>query len=76
MTIQLVDVLVRLPFRIVEDVPYQAEKFFVLGDFMAMEMEEDKEVSIILERSFLRTSEVIANMRKDTLIVRAEDEQI
>jgi hypothetical protein len=54
MTIQLADVSVRLSLGIIEDVPIKVGKFFVSGDFVVMEMEEDKEVSIILRRSFLR----------------------
>jgi hypothetical protein len=41
-----------------------------------MEMEEDKEVPIILGIPFLRTARVIADMREGTLIVRVGDERI
>jgi hypothetical protein len=37
-------------------------------------MEKDKEVPIILGRSFLRTAKVIADMREDTLAIRVGDE--
>jgi hypothetical protein len=76
MTIQLTDASIRLPLGIVEDVPVKVEKFFILGDFMVMEIEKDKKVSIILERSFLRTTGMIVDMREDTLTVRVGDEQI
>ena len=48
MTLQLADSSVRLPLGIVEDVPVQVGKFYVPADFVVMEMEEDKEVPIIL----------------------------
>jgi hypothetical protein len=48
MTIQLANASIRLPLGIVEDIPMQVGKFFVLGDFVVMEMEEDKKVPIIL----------------------------
>jgi hypothetical protein len=74
MTIQLADASVRLLLGIVEDVPVQVEKFFVSGDFMVMEIEEDKKVPIIIGKPFLRITRVIANMREDTLTIRVEDE--
>jgi hypothetical protein len=76
MTIQLVDASVRLPIGIVEDVPVKVGRFFVPGDFMIMKMEDDKEIPIILRRSFLRIARVIADMREDTLTVRVRDERI
>jgi hypothetical protein len=76
MTIQLVDASVRLSLGIVEDVPVKVGIFFVLGDFIVMEMEKDKEVPIILGRPFLRTVGVIVDMREGTLMVRVRDERI
>jgi hypothetical protein len=76
MTIQFADASVRLLLRIVEDVPVQVDKFFIPGDFIVMEMEEDKEVSIILERPFLRTAGVITDMRESMLTIRVGDEHI
>jgi hypothetical protein len=61
---------------IVEDVPVKVGIFFVLGDFIVMEMEKDKEVPIILGRPFLRTVGVIVDMREGTLMVRVRDERI
>ncbi|XP_078170153.1 uncharacterized protein LOC144564429 [Carex rostrata] len=48
MSLQLADSLVRLPLGIVEDVPVQVGKYYEPVDFVVMEMEEDKEVPIIL----------------------------
>jgi hypothetical protein len=76
MTIQFADAFDRLLLRIVEDVPVQVDKFFISGDFIVMEMEEDKEVSIILERAFLRTAGVITDMRESMLTIRVGDEHI
>jgi Aspartyl protease len=56
MTLQLADSSVRLPLGIVKDVPVLVGKFYVPADFVVMEMEEDKEVPIILGRPFLRTA--------------------
>jgi hypothetical protein len=56
MTIQLTDTSVQLPLEIEEDIPVKVRKFFVPGDFMVMEIEEDKKISIILGSPFLRTT--------------------
>jgi hypothetical protein len=55
-TIQLIDTSVQLPLEIEEDIPVKVRKFFVPGDFMVMEIEEDKKISIILGSPFLRTT--------------------
>jgi hypothetical protein len=46
------------------------------GDFVAMKMEEDKKVLIILGRPFLSTAGVITDMREDTLTMRVGDKRI
>ena len=76
MTLQLADSSVRLPLGVVEDVPVQVGKFFVPGDFVVMEMEEDKEVPIILGRSFLRTAGALIDVKNGTLTLRIGDEKV
>jgi Aspartyl protease len=65
MILQLADSSVRLPLGIVEDVPVQVGKFFVPGDFVVMEMDEDKDVPVILGRHFLRTARTISTHMKE-----------
>ena len=50
--LQLADIFVQYPFGILEDVPLQVGKFFILCDFIVMEMEEDSHIPIILGRTF------------------------
>ncbi|KAJ1694699.1 hypothetical protein LUZ63_011397 [Rhynchospora breviuscula] len=76
MTLQLADSSVRLPLGVIEDVPVQVGKFYVPGDFVVMEMEEDKEVPIILGRPFLRTAGAFMDARDGKLILRIGGETI
>jgi hypothetical protein len=76
MTLQLADSSVRLQMGIVEDVPVQVGKFFVPGDFVIMEMDEDKDVPVILGRPFLRTARTIFDTYEGTLTMRIESEKV
>ncbi|XP_048235711.1 uncharacterized protein LOC125371220 [Ricinus communis] len=55
-SLQLANRSVRFPFGILEDVPLIVGKFFILCDFMVMEMEEDEQVLIIPGRPLLATA--------------------
>ena len=48
MTLQLADSSHRLPLGIVENVPIQVGKFFNPTDFVVVDMEEDRDVPVIL----------------------------
>ncbi|KAJ1704038.1 hypothetical protein LUZ63_003817 [Rhynchospora breviuscula] len=76
MTLQLADSSIRLPLGILEDIPVQVGKFLVPGDFVVMDMEEDKEVPIILGRPFLRTAGVMMDARDGTILVRVGEETL
>jgi hypothetical protein len=76
MTLQLPDSSVRLPLGIVEDVPVLVGKFYVPTDFVVMEMEEDKEVPIILGRPFLRTAGAMIDVKNDTLTINIGDDKV
>jgi hypothetical protein len=76
MTLQLADASVRLPMGVVEDVPVQVGKFFVPGDFVVMEMEEDRDVPIILGRPFLRTARTVFDTYEGTLTMKIEGEEV
>ncbi|XP_078178918.1 uncharacterized protein LOC144573105 [Carex rostrata] len=76
MTLQLADSSVRLPLGIVEDVLVLVGKFYVPVDFVVMEMEEDKEIPIILGRPFLKTTRTLIDVENETLTLRIGDEKI
>jgi len=50
---------VKYPLGILEDVPLQVGKFFILCDFVVMEMKEDAQIPITLGRPFLATTRAI-----------------
>jgi hypothetical protein len=76
MTLQLADSSVRLPLGIVEDVPVLVGKFYVPVDFVVMEMEEDKDIPIILGRPFLKTTRTLIDVETGTLTLRIGDEKV
>jgi hypothetical protein len=57
MRLQLADSSVRYPMGIAEDVPIKVRDFFILVDFVELEMELDRETPLILGRPFLSTAE-------------------
>ncbi|XP_014490791.1 uncharacterized protein LOC106753488 [Vigna radiata var. radiata] len=53
------------PYGVVEDVVIRVEKLESLIDFVVIEMEEDKEIPIILGRPFMKTAKVREEGRDD-----------
>jgi gag-polyprotein putative aspartyl protease len=74
--LQLADRSVRFPLGIIEDIPVQIGKFFVPGDFVVMEMEEDNQIPIILGRHFLATAGANLDMKNDIVSLAIGDEKI
>ena len=54
-TLQLADRSLKHPRRVIEDVLVKVDKFIFLADFIVLDMEEDKEIPIILGTLFLAT---------------------
>ena len=55
MTLQMVDMTLAHPEGILEDVLIKVRKFVFLVDFVVINIEEDKQVPLLLERPFLAT---------------------
>jgi hypothetical protein len=55
-SLQLADRSVKYPVRQVEDLPLQVKKFYILIDFVVIEMNEDPDTPLILGRPFLNTA--------------------
>ena len=62
MTIQLDDRSLKHPRGIIEDVPVKVGKFIFPIDFIVLDMDEDKEIPIILGRPFLSTSKALIDV--------------
>ncbi|KAM1226919.1 hypothetical protein ACFX2J_006199 [Malus domestica] len=54
-SLQLADRSVTYPLGILEDVIIKVDKFYLPADFIVLDMEEDKEVPLILGRPFMAT---------------------
>ncbi|XP_019149851.1 PREDICTED: uncharacterized protein LOC109146653 [Ipomoea nil] len=76
MTLQLADRSVKYPIGILEDVPVKIDKFYILGDFVVLEMEEDAKVPIILGRPFLATAGAMINVKQGTLVLEIGDDKV
>eukprot|EP00257_Ricinus_communis_P020405 XP_015579630.1 uncharacterized protein LOC107261880 [Ricinus communis] len=75
-SLQLANRSVRFPFGILEDVPLIVGKFFILCDFMVMEMEEDEQVLIIPGRPLLATARATINMKNGKITFEVGDEKM
>jgi hypothetical protein len=64
MCLQLADQSVRYPLEIVENIPVKIREFFVLVDFVVLDMHPDLKVSLILGRPFLSTSNAHIDVEK------------
>ncbi|XP_078176374.1 uncharacterized protein LOC144569775 [Carex rostrata] len=76
MTLQLADSSIRLPLGIVEDVPVLIGKFYVHVDFVVMDMEEDKEIPIILGQPFLKIARTLIDVENETLTLQIGDDKV
>src|SRR4051812_13075589 len=76
MTLQLADRSVIHPRGIVEDVIVKVDKFIYPVDLVVLDMAEDRSISLILGRAFLKTARAIIDVDEGKIILRAGDESI
>ena len=60
----------------IEDVLVKVDKFIFPADFIVLNMEEDKEIPIILGRPFLAIDEALIDVQKGELKLRVQDDEI
>ena len=60
----------------IEDVLVKVDKFIFPAGFIVLDMEEDKEIPIILGRPFLVTSGGLIDVQKGELKLRAPEDEI
>ena len=75
-TLQMADKTLAHPKGILEDVLIKVGKFIFLVDFVVINMEEDKQVSLLLGRPFLATGVVLIDVKKWELTLRVGDEAV
>ena len=64
------------PQGIIEDVLVKVDKFIFPIDFVFLEMEEDKEASLILGRPFLAIEQALIDVKDGELTLRVGDDQV
>ncbi|KAL4286891.1 hypothetical protein AHAS_Ahas19G0131500 [Arachis hypogaea] len=74
--IQMADKSLKHAHGIVENILVKVEKFFLPVDFMILDMGEDENTSIILEKSFLATRRVLIDVEEGELVLRVHNEQL
>ncbi|KAL5560451.1 hypothetical protein UlMin_036662 [Ulmus minor] len=67
---------IKHPRGIIEDVLVKVDKFIFPADFIVLDMEEDREVPLILGRPFLATGRTLIDVHQGKLILRVQDEQV
>ncbi|CAM8880202.1 unnamed protein product [Rhodiola kirilowii] len=76
MVSRLADRSSRFPRGILKDVPVRVGNFYIPGDFVVLEMEEDNEIPILLGRPFLYTAGAIFDTTKGSITMRVGDEEV
>ncbi|XP_076928730.1 uncharacterized protein LOC143592785 [Bidens hawaiensis] len=76
MSIQLADRSIKYPRGIVENMLVKIDKFVFPVDFVILDMDEDKNVPLILERPFLATARALIDVCTGKLTLRVNDEQV
>ena len=60
----------------IEDVLVKPDKFIFPTDLIVLDMEEDKEIPIILGRPFLETGRSMIDVQKGELKLRVQDDEV
>ena len=76
MTLQMVDRTMAQLEGIIEDVLIKVGKFIFPVDFVVIDMEEDKQVPLLLRRPFLATGAALIDVKKGELTLRVGDEKV
>ena len=76
MTLQMDDRSLDQPEGILEDVLIKVGKFIFLVDFLVFDIEEDKQVLLLLGRPFLAIGVALIDVKKGELTLRVGDEAV
>ena len=75
-TLQLADRSLKHPRGVIEDILVKVDKFIFPTDFIVLDMEEDKEIPIILGRPFLATGRVMIDVQMGELKLRVQEDEV
>ena len=76
MSLQMVDKSMTQPKGILEDVLVKVGKIIFPVDFVVIDIEEDKEVPLLLGRPFLATGATLIDVKKRELTLRVGTEEV
>ena len=60
----------------IEDVLVKVNKFIFPADFIILDMEEDKEIPVILGRPFLATGRAMTDVQRGELKLRVHEDEV
>ncbi|XP_017973257.1 PREDICTED: uncharacterized protein LOC108661385 [Theobroma cacao] len=75
-TLQLANRTIRYPVGIIEDVLLKVGHLYIPVDFIMLEIEDDVEIPLILERPFLATVGVIVDVKNGKITSKIEEEEM
>ena len=76
MTLQMADRTLAHPEGILEDVLIKVGKFVFSVDFVVINIKEDKQIPLLLERPFLAIGAALIDVKKGELTLRVGDEAV
>ena len=76
LSLYMVDRSLTYPKGIIEDVLVKVDKFIFPVDFVVVEMEEYRDILIILGRSFLVAGQALIDVKNGELTLRVVDEEV
>ena len=75
-TLQLADRSLKHPRGVIEDVLVRVDKLIFPADFIVLDMEENKEIPIILGRPFLATGRAMIDVQREELKLRVQEDEV
>ena len=75
-SLQSVDRSIKYPRGVIEDVLVKVKNLYFLAEFIVLNMEEDREVPLILGHPFLATGDTLIDVQQKKLTLRVQDEEV
>ncbi|XP_058759931.1 uncharacterized protein LOC131633239 [Vicia villosa] len=75
-TLQLADKSIISPYGVVQDMLVKVDKFLFPVDFVVVDMEEDRDVPLILGRPFMKTTRMMIDIDDGIMKVRGQDKEV
>ncbi|XP_058745887.1 uncharacterized protein LOC131618737 [Vicia villosa] len=76
MTLQLADKSLTSPYGVAQDMLVKVDKYLFPVDFVVVDMEEDRDVPLILGRPFMKTARMMIDIDNGLMKVRVQDEEV